>query len=266
MANGAAGELLLGPGDPDPVLIENEAGASPFVLTCDHAGQAVPRRLGDLGVTADDLARHIGWDIGVLGVSRRLAALLDAALIGQAYSRLVIDCNRRPGLASSILPVADLTPVPGNEGLDEAAARARAEEIFAPYHAAIAAALDARAARRRPTLLVAMHSFTPMLRRTGEPRPWHIGLLFNRDDRLARALVARLEAEGDLCVGENEPYAVSDEGDYGIPVHGEGRGLPHVEIELRQDLIADAAGQARWAERLARLLPLAARDAGLDGG
>jgi predicted N-formylglutamate amidohydrolase len=180
---------------------------------------------------------------------------LNAAVILQTYSRLVIDCNRDPNVPSSIPEISESTEIPGNHGLDEAARAARVDAIFRPYHNAIAAALDRRAAADRASALVALHSFTPVFK--GVPRPWHVAVLFNRDPRLAHALAELLRAEGDLMVGENEPYRVSDLTDYTVPVHGERRALPHVEIEIRQDLITDPAGQREWAERLARLLPAA---------
>jgi predicted N-formylglutamate amidohydrolase len=167
----------------------------------------------------------------------------------------VIDCNRDPTVPSSIPEISETTAIPGNRGLGETARAARVEAIFRPYHEGIAAALDRRAAAGRATALVALHSFTPVFK--GVARPWHAAVLYNRDARLAHPLFELLNAEEGLVVGDNEPYAVSDLTDYTVPVHGERRGLPHVEIEIRQDLIADPAGQTAWAERLARLLPAA---------
>jgi predicted N-formylglutamate amidohydrolase len=246
---------LLDPDEPDAVAIENEAGGSAFFLACDHGGHAIPRRLGRLGLSEPDTLRHIAWDIGIAAVGRLLSARLNAALILQSYSRLVIDCNRDPRVTSSIPEVSEETPIPGNRGLSEAARAARIEAIFRPYHDRIAAALDRRAVEGRATVLVALHSFTPVF--IGVSRPWQIGVLYNRDARLAHPLLRLLRAEGDLIVGDNEPYRVTDLTDYTVPVHGERRGLPHVEIEIRQDLIAEPAGQGAWAERLARLLPAA---------
>jgi predicted N-formylglutamate amidohydrolase len=246
---------LLEPDEPEPVTLENEAGGSVFFLTCEHAGRVFPRRLGTLGLPEHETLRHIAWDIGIGAVGRDLSRLLDAAVILQTYSRLVIDCNRDPHVPSSIPEISESTEIPGNRGLDEAERAARADAIFRPYHNGIAAALDRRAAANRATALVALHSFTPIFK--GVPRPWHVAVLFNRDPRLAHDLAELLRAEGDLMVGENEPYQVSDLTDYTIPVHGERRGLPHVEIEIRQDLITEPAGQREWAERLGRLLPAA---------
>lgn len=244
---------LLAAEDPAPFQVHRAHGASPFVLVADHAGQAIPRRLGDLGLPQAERDRHIGWDIGIAGVTQRLSEKLDAFAILQAYSRLVIDCNRPLDAAGSIVTHSDGTPVPGNQRLHEADRIARALEIFAPYHARITEELDRRSAGPRPPVLIAMHSFTPQL--GGVSRPWHAGVLYHRDTRLAHALLAALRAEPGLVVGDNEPYAISDGSDYAIPVHGEQRGLLHVELEIRQDLIADARGQDEWAERLARILP-----------
>jgi predicted N-formylglutamate amidohydrolase len=250
-----AGAALLEPDEPEPVTLENEAGGSVFFLTCEHAGRVFPRRLGTLGLPEHETLRHIAWDIGIGAVGRELSRRLDAAVILQTYSRLVIDCNRDPNVPSSIPEISESTEIPGNRGLGEAARAARADAIFRPYHNAIEAALDRRATANRATALVALHSFTPVFK--GVPRPWHVAVLFNRDPRLAHDLAELLRAEGDLMVGENEPYQVSDLTDYTIPVHGERRGVPHVEIEIRQDLITEPAGQREWAERLGRLLPAA---------
>ncbi|HMD63806.1 MAG TPA: N-formylglutamate amidohydrolase [Stellaceae bacterium] len=250
-----AAPALLGPDEPDPVRLENEAGSSGFFLTCDHAGRTIPRQLASLGLREYETWRHIAWDIGIGGVGRELSRLLDAVVILQTYSRLVIDCNRDPNVPSSIPEISETTEIPGNLGVGEAERAARADAIFHPYHNAISEALERRAAANRASALVALHSFTPVFK--GVSRPWHVAVLFNRDPRLAHALAELLRAEGGLMVGENEPYRVSDLTDYTVPVHGERRGLPHVEIEIRQDLITEPAGQRAWAKRLARLLPAA---------
>ena len=240
---------LLADDEPPSFSVEREDGKSAFVLICDHAGRRIPRALGTLGVAEDELSRHIAWDIGAHGVASRLAAHLDAVLIAQTYSRLVIDCNRPLGAQSSIVTRSERTDVPGNRDLTAADRSARAEEIFAPYHRRIEEELDRRHSIGRRTLLISMHSFTPVFNDIA--RPWHIGILYNRDTRLAHALLALIRAEDRCVVGDNEPYSVSDGTDYAIPVHGEQRGLPHVEIEIRQDLITDEAGQSEWAKRLA---------------
>jgi len=243
---------LLAADEPAPITVRNEYGQSPFLIVVDHAGNAIPRALGRLGVAEADCKRHIAWDIGAAAVSRFAADALDAALVEQNYSRLVIDCNRPPGSETSIPEISELTLIPGNIGLSEDQRSARVREIFQPYHDRIATELDLRRKAGRPTALIAMHSFTPVF--GGAPRPWHAGVLYNRDPRLAHMLKALLEREDGLCVGDNEPYSVDDATDYTIPVHGERRKLLHVEIEVRQDLIADDSGQRMWGARLARLL------------
>jgi predicted N-formylglutamate amidohydrolase len=254
----AEAAVLLGPDDPPPYTVHRAHGASPFVLIADHAGQKIPACLGGLGLPQAELDRHIGWDIGIAGVAVRLSGILDAFALLQTYSRLVIDCNRPLQAPGSIVATSDGTRVPGNEGLDDAARTARALEIFAPYHARLTRELDRRSGQAVAPVLVSLHSFTPAF--AGFARPWHAGILYHRDTRLAHALLAALRAEPDLVVGDNEPYAVSDATDFAIPVHGEQRGLLHVELEIRQDLIADAPGQEEWARRLARILPALLHD------
>ncbi len=254
----AAARLLLGPDDPEPVGIVNEGSDSRFFLICDHAGNAVPRRLGQLGLPQAELDRHIGIDIGALGVARTLADRLGATLIFQRYSRLLIDCNRQPHGPTAMAEVADGTEVPGNRDLDAAAREARIAEVMTPYHRTIEAALDARHARGRPTFLVSMHSFTPRLLTQPTDRPWSIGLCWGANDRFSRHTLQHLADDGDLVIGANEPYTVDMVHDYSIPVHGENRGLDYLEIELRQDLVADEAAQLAWADRLARVLVRAA--------
>jgi predicted N-formylglutamate amidohydrolase len=244
--------LLLSREDVPPVHEDNAAGSSPFLLTSDHYGRLIPRILGDLGLPESELTRHIAWDIGIAGVADALSKHLDAHLIAQRYSRLVIDCNRPPHAPSSIPRISEATVIPGNEGLARDAIEARHQQIFDPYHRRIADVIEQRLRDHRPTVLVALHSFTPVY--AGIARPWHIGTLYHRDTKLPPLLLKLLRAEADLVVGDNEPYAVSDETDYTIPVHGEARGLMNSGIEIRQDLIADPAGQASWADRLARIL------------
>ena len=246
---------LLEADEPAPVVVHNPHAESAIFLTCDHAGKRIPRRLGDLGLPASELERHIAWDIGALATSRLLSAMLDAPLVEQLYSRLVVDCNRPTRSPTFIAPLSESTEIPGNLSLSPADVAAREREIHRPYHARITQMLDARKAAGKPTVLIAMHSFTPVYK--GVARPWQIGLLYNRDARMA-AILHELLAGTGLTVGDNEPYAITDDSDYGIPVHGEQRGLPHIEIEIRQDLIGDEAGQREWAERLAPMFREAA--------
>ncbi len=239
---------LLGADEPAAFTVENENGSSPILFTADHAGRLIPRALANLGLTEPDLSRHIAWDIGIRGVTSLLAKLLDATAIFQTYSRLAIDCNRAPAAPSAYPKVSEDTPIPGNQNLSEAEKLARRAGIFDPYHARIDALKTGK-------IYIAMHSFTPVY--LGVSRPMEIALLYNRNPRFSHLLARLLREAGDVKVAENEPYYVSDETDYGVPVHAERAGLDYVEIEIRQDLIADDTGQAEWAARLARLLPLA---------
>src|ERR1019366_1727919 len=252
---------LLAPDEPAAITVRNKDGQSPFLIVVDHAGNAIPRALGRLGVARAELERHIAWDIGIAAVSRFLADALDATLVQQNYSRLVIECNRAPGSETSIPEISELTPIPGNIGLSEDQKRARVREIFRPYHDWIEAELDRRRQDDRRAVLIAMHSFTPVFK--GAARPWHAGVLYN--PRFADILMALLKREEGLLIGDNEPYSVSDASDYTIPVHGERRGLLHVEFEIRQDLIADASGQRAWGALLARLMPLAYQELAAGG-
>jgi predicted N-formylglutamate amidohydrolase len=206
---------LLAPDEPSPVRVLRENGRSELFLTADHAGQAIPRSLARLGLPDGELDRHIAWDIGIAAVTEQLSEALDATAVLQTYSRLVIDCNRDPTVPSSIPEMSETTHVPGNFGLSAEQCTARRQAVFEPYHASIQRLLDARATRR--TLYVAMHSFTPVFK--GESRAMQVGVLYNRDARLAEIMLELLRAEGDLTVGDNAPYAVSDVTDYGVPVH-----------------------------------------------
>lgn len=250
-------DTLLGPDDPHPVNLINGDGDSPVILTCDHAGQAVPTHLGNLGVHEAELDRHIAYDIGAEALAERLSARLNATLVTQSYSRLVIDCNRHPSVRDSIVGESDGTHIPGNQNLPEWDRRRRHSEIHEPYHDTIARLLDERAAANSPVMLFSVHSFTPSM--AGQERPWHAGLLFNRDPRLSRALMAVLEATSlNLTLGYNEPYTVDDESDYTIPVHGEQRGIPHALVEVRNDEIGHDTGLDQWADLLADALRRAA--------
>ena len=244
---------LLAPDEPAAFEVIEDQRRSPFLITCDHAGKRLPRALGTLGLPESELSRHIAWDIGAAQVARCLARELGAFAILQTYSRLAIDCNRRPDVPSSIPVISENTVIPGNQDLSPAQAAERARAIFYPYHARILAEFERRRSAEQPSVLIAMHSFTPSF--LGVSRPWHTGMLYNRDGRLGRVLIDLLRRDTELVVGDNEPYSVSDLSDYGVVVYGEQRGIPHVEIEIRQDLLADEAGQEAWAKRFARLLP-----------
>ena|SRR5271166_11623 len=246
---------LLAADEPQPVTVTNEGGTSPFVIVADHAGKYLPRRLQMLGLQKAECERHIAWDIGAGAVCCLVGDALGAVVIRQNYSRLAIDCNRMPGSETSIVELSELTTIPGNIGLSKAQMEARVREIFQPYHDMIAGELERRLQAGRPTALIAVHSFTPVFKAAA--RPWHVGVLYNRQPRFANVLIDLLRCEQGLVVGDNEPYSVTDASDYTIPIHGEQLDLHHVAIEIRQDLIADEAGQRRWAGLFAQLLPQA---------
>ena len=245
-------ETLLQIDEPPAFETVESDGRSPFLLIADHAGCRIPRVLGDLGVSDADRLTHIAWDIGIYEVALGLARSLGAFLAVQSYSRLVIDCNRPLNARDSIVCTTAGVAVPGNQAISQPERERRIDEIFLPYHTKIEEELERRMRVRQPTVLVAMHSFTPVF--MGCARPWQIGLLFNRDMRLAEILRRLLAGDGSLVVGINEPYAVSDTSDYSVVTYGEQRGIPHIEIELRQDLIGTSQGQTEWAARLGRLL------------
>ena len=240
---------LLAEDEPHPAIVRAGSPECPFVLVADHAGNAIPRVLGDLGLGEGDRTRHIAWDFGIAGVADALAERLGAPLVRQRYSRLVIDCNRDPARADAVPEISDGSAIPGNAALDDARRAARIAAIHAPYHAAIAAAL---AGQSRPPIMVALHSFTPIM--NGFTRPWHAGVLHDRGEtRFSDAVLTALRARVDASVGDNEPYAM-DGIDFTVPHHCYEAGRPYAEIELRQDLIADAAAQECWAGLLAEVL------------
>jgi len=243
---------LLTTDEPAPVLTNGNRDQSPFVLVVDHASARIPKRLHALGLTPETLTRHIAWDIGALAVTQHIANKLDATWIAQQYSRLVIDCNRHPSSESSITTLSEYTAIPGNQGLIAQDALARRQEIFDPYHAHIRALLDRRDTLGLKSILVAQHTMTDSYK--GEHRDMHAAILYNRDTRFARYMLHYLRRDTGCVIAENEPYFLSDTTDYTIPIHAETRGLPYVEIEIRQDLVSTAEGQSEWAEHIRRAL------------
>jgi len=248
----ASAGALLQAGDPPPFTIVNPGGRGRAVLIADHAGRAIPQALGTLGLGPVELARQIGWDIGIADVTRRLATRLDAPAVLAGYSRLVIDCNRRLRDPTSMAQESDGVVVPGNRGLSPVHRSSRIDALFTPYHDAIRNVIDGHRRAGGVPALVSMHSFTPVM--NGQERPWHVGVLWNRDARMAQPLIARLRAGPDLCIGDNEPYTGRNEHGYSIYVHAEDVGLPHVLLEVRQDLIDTHHGAEAWAERLGAAL------------
>jgi predicted N-formylglutamate amidohydrolase len=250
----AAGQALLA-GEDGPVVILNDTGRSPVLLAVEHAGRRIPAALGCLGLAAAELERHIAWDIGAQGVARRLSELLDAPLVLQRYSRLVYDCNRPPEAPDAIPVVSETTAIPGNQNLTPADREARAEALYRPFHAALTRLIDERASQGLSTALVTVHSFTPLYK--GVRRTVDLGILHDKDARLADRLLAILQSEPDLVVRRNEPYGPQDGVTHTLMLHAIARGLENVMIELRNDLIEDVPGQHEMAERLARWLSAA---------
>jgi len=242
-------QQLLGPGDPPPFSVHNEQGRAPLLLLCDHASKAIPKALGDLGISDAELSRHIGWDIGGLDAAIALSKALDAPLVASGYSRLVIDCNRWPGGEGSIPEVSDGTPVPANRGLTKEQVDARAECCFWPYHQEVGQHLDRMTEGGRTVALLVMHSFTPEM--VGFKRPWHVGVLWNDDPRLPEPLLAELRRDPSLVVGDNEPYSARDAYEYTLNVHARPRKLPYCSLEVRQDLIGTSATARAWGRKLA---------------
>ena len=228
------------------------SGSSPFVLFCDHASNFVPAELHDLGLPPSELARHIAWDIGAAGVTEVLSEIFDAPAVLCGTSRLVIDCNRHLDAPTLIPEVSDGTVIPGNLHLDDAARANRIERWFRPYHDAVEAIFLARETRGVPSIAISIHSMTPSL--GGVPRPWQISLSSHLDRTLADPLLASLRRPGDIVVGDNQPYNLDPKMDYSTPFHALRRGIPHLQVEFRQDEIADPASQHRWAVRFREAL------------
>lgn len=250
--SGARREAAPAEGDPAPVTVVNASGSAPYVINCDHASRAIPRAYHGLGLDEAARGRHIAWDIGAGDVARRLSFSLDAVAVLAGVSRLVIDCNRALGGPASILAQSDGVSVPVNARLGAAEAARRAERYYSPYHRAIDTAIEAAFERGVVPALIAVHSFTPEM--DGIARPWHIGILWDRDTRLARGLIDLLAADPAVVVGENEPYSGREDAGYSMHHHGGRRGIPNVLIEVRQDLIDSSAGVERWSAVLAGAL------------
>jgi predicted N-formylglutamate amidohydrolase len=248
---------LLAPDEPPAVTVLNAAGSAPILFLCDHASARVPRSLdqpeaGGFGVSPEDRQRHIAYDIGAAAVTRLLSDRFEAPAILSGYSRLVLDLNRALEDGTSIPPVSDGTIIPANQHLSADARLVRAAALYYPYHDTIIEMLEGLKARGTSPAIISLHSCTPVL--AGVKRPWHIGVLWNQDGRIALPLMRALEAEGNLIVGDNQPYSGRDHDSHTIHRHAEARGLPHVLLEIRQDLISDDAGIRAWADRLTRVL------------
>jgi predicted N-formylglutamate amidohydrolase len=243
---------ILAEDEQPPYEICNPGGSARLLITCDHASNRIPRSLGTLGLDSADLSRHIAWDIGCAALARRLSDLLDARAILGGFSRLVVDLNRHLNDPTSIPPVSDSTHVPGNTDLPRAHAAQRIEELFVPYQNAVVAQLAELKAVHGVPAIISLHSFTPVW--GNFERPWHIGVLWNRDARIAAPLIEALRKDDALCVGDNQPYHAREPVGYGMDVHAEGNGLPHALLEIRQDLLVDDDGVERWANILNQAL------------
>ena len=250
---------LLRQDDPPAVRVENQAGQSALLIVCDHASARVPAALGDLGVPASAFGQHVAIDLGAEAITMELARLMDAGAVIAGFSRLVVDCNRDPTDPEWMPKQSDGYDVPANCNATPADRHARFDEIFAPYHTTVAAEIDRLTARGAVPVVFSVHSFTPVF--AGRVRPWHAGVLWNRDGRVAVPLIAALRTHSDLVVGDNEPYSGQTKA-YTLQRHAHAAGLPHAAIEVRQDLAADTKAAAQWATILADALRpiLAARD------
>lgn len=240
---------LIGPDDPPPVLTINENGSAQALLVGDHAGRAIPAALNQLGLAKADLDKHIAYDIGTKGLIQRLSKRLDAPAVMAAYSRLLVDCNRKLDDPTAFPETSDGTLIPANQNLGEKDKMQRAQSFYQPYHAAIERALDRRRNRQIVPAFIAIHSFTPVM--GGRQRPWHVGILWDTDPRIPLALMAYLRRHPDnFNIGDNEPYSGRHPSDFTIDHHAEAARLPHVSIEVRQDLIATEKGIDYWADVL----------------
>lgn len=257
----APGPLLL-PDEPAPLAAENPEGGSPILFICEHGGRRFPKRLQWLGLRPEDRERHFVWDIGALSLARRLSRVFDAPLLHQRYSRLVCDCNRRPDVSSYIPDQGEGIAVPGNANLAEGERERRTAEIWRPFHDGVASFLDRRCAEGRTAAVISIHSFTPTFHAVA--RPWFAGVLYDRDPLLSPTLFQRLQLRLGDMVGRNEPYSMSRESDYTIPVHGEDRGLPSAEIEVRNDQLAGESGLSRWCGLLATSISEACAAVGIE--
>lgn len=243
---------LLDMDEPPPYAVVNPDGSSPYLLLCEHASNRIPRALGDLGLPHAERQRHIAWDIGVSALSQHLSAALDASLFMANYSRLVIDCNRPLHVPSLIPEVSESTTIPGNIGLTQTERQQRVETFFQPFAEAVKRRLDQRQQQGLRTIVIGIHSFTPIY--FGEARPWHAGVLYGQAQTFGRAMIDWLGSNASLCMGDNQPYDIHPDEDYTIPVHADARGLPGALIEIRHDLIDSPPGIFAWGERLAECL------------
>jgi predicted N-formylglutamate amidohydrolase len=246
------GQPLVGPGDPPPFMTYNENGAAPVLLVADHASPFFPDSMNQLGLADWVVERHVAWDIGVDELARCLADELDAQAVLAGFSRLIVDPNRKPGDPSAFPEISDGIAIPGNIGLDEAQKALRIQSFFKPYHDAITDRLLEFEARGVFPAMIAVHTCTPEFDRM--IRPWHVGIMWDTDPRIPLPLMDRLRQMEGVCIGDNEPYSGRHPHDFTIDFHAEPHGLPHVGLEVRQDLVSDRDGARKWAGLLASAL------------
>jgi predicted N-formylglutamate amidohydrolase len=257
MPNDSPGQLpaslpLIGRDDPPPFVVLHEHGVAPALVVCDHASRAFPKRMARLGLPELAGWQHIAWDIGAGELARGLSHALDAPAVLAGYSRLIVDCNRQPDDIEAFRRHSDGWEIPGNAALTELDRRMRLACFFDPYHEAIAAMLADFRRRDVVPMMISVHTFTPEM--AGHLRPWQVGVLWDKDEASARRLIEGLRAIEGLDVGDNEPYSGKHPADYTIDHHAEPAGLPHVCIEVRQDMLESPAGIERWVRLLSRLL------------
>jgi predicted N-formylglutamate amidohydrolase len=235
--------------EPPPFRVLNPRGKGAGLVICDHSSNLVPRSLKGLGIRKPELNRHIGWDIGTENIGRRISKILDMPAVLAGYSRLVIDLNRDPDHRECIIRESDHTQIPANAGLSRAARERRLKELYWPYHKQLGKQVDRLVKKGPPPLLLAVHSYTPEM--GGVRRHWHIAVLWNKQEKLAKKLIAEIRKNNPgILVGENEPYSLKNERFKGSTIwrHAEERGLPYVFVEFRQDLVDTQEKAAQWTD------------------
>ena len=250
---------LIGPGDPPPFMTYNDHGRAPVLIVADHASPFFPAAMNQLGLADWVLEQHVAWDVGSDQLTRFLADELDVQAVLAGFSRLIVDPNRKLDDPTAFIEVSDGIAIPGNLELDEEQKALRVQSFFRPYHDAITARLERFEARDIVPALISVHTCTPVFDRI--VRPWHVGVMWDCDPRIPVPLMERLSRMDGVCIGDNEPYSGRHPHDFTIDYHAEPAGLPHVGIEVRQDLVSEEAGARHWAAVLAEALrPILARE------
>jgi predicted N-formylglutamate amidohydrolase len=247
-----ASSPLIGRDDPPPFVVLHEAGVAPALIVCDHASRAFPKGMNRLGLPELAGWQHVAWDIGAGELARGLSHALDAPAVLAGYSRLIVDCNRQPDDPEAFRLESDGWVIPGNQSLSEFDKRLRLACFFDPYHDCIAAMLGGFKVRDVLPLVISIHTFTPEY--GGIRRPWQVGILWDKDEATAQRMMDGLRGIEGIEVGDNEPYSGKHPSDYTIDHHAEAAGLPHLCLEIRQDLLESPAGVERWVRTLARLI------------